>query len=127
MGILQKEAELQEVVQLVGYDALPEKEKSVLDIAKMIREDFLQQSAFDEIDTYCSLQKQYMMLNAIMHMSKLQSEALEKGVTMTMLQGVPSREKISRMKEAKEDTVKKYYEELMVEMEQQVAGLAGGH
>ncbi|MEM0155388.1 MAG: V-type ATP synthase subunit A [Thermoplasmataceae archaeon] len=127
MGILQKEAELQEVVQLVGYDALPEKEKSVLDIAKMIREDFLQQSAFDEIDTYCSLQKQYMMLSSIIHMSKLQNEALEKGITMTMLQSIPSREKISRMKEAKEDTVKKYYEDLILDMDQQVAGLAGGH
>lgn len=127
MGILQKEAELQEVVQLVGYDALPEKEKSVLDIAKMIREDFLQQSAFDEIDTYCSLQKQFMMLSSIIQMGKLQSDALDKGVTMSMLQSIQSREKISRMKEVKEDGVKKYYEELLVEMNQQVAGLKGGH
>jgi V/A-type H+-transporting ATPase subunit A len=126
MGILQKEAELQEVVQLVGYDALPEKEKSVLDIAKMIREDFLQQSAFDDIDTYCSLNKQFMMLSSIIRMGKLQSDALDRGVTMSMLQGIASREKISRMKEVREDDFKNYYEGLMTEMEQQIAGLKGG-
>ena len=126
MGILQKEAELQEVVQLVGYDALPEKEKSVLDIAKMIREDFLQQSAFDEIDTYCSLNKQFMMLSSIIRMGKLQSDALDRGVTMSMLQGIASREKISRMKEVREDDFRNYYEGLMAEMEQQITGLKGG-
>ena len=127
MGILQKEAELQEVVQLVGYDALPEKEKSVLDIAKMIREDFLQQSAFDDIDTYCSLNKQFMMLSSIIKMGKLQSDALDRGVTMSMLQGIASREKISRMKEVREDDFRNYYEGLMAEMEQQITGLKGGH
>lgn len=127
MGILQKEAELQEVVQLVGYDALPEKEKSVLDIAKMIREDFLQQSAFDDVDTYCSLKKQYMMLNSIIQMGKLQSEALDRGITMSMLQSIQSREKISRMKEVREDDFNKYYEELMMEMDKQVSDLKGGH
>ncbi|QRF75216.1 V-type ATP synthase alpha chain [Thermoplasmatales archaeon] len=127
MGILQKEAELQEVVQLVGYDALPEKEKSVLDIAKMIREDFLQQSAFDDVDTYCSLKKQYMMLNSIIQMGKLQSEALDRGITMSMLQSIQSREKISRMKEVREDDFNKYYEELMMEMNKQVSDLKGGH
>jgi V/A-type H+-transporting ATPase subunit A len=126
MGILQKEAELQEVVQLVGYDALPEKEKSVLDIAKMIREDFLQQSAFDDIDTYCSLNKQFMMLSSIIRMGKLQSDALDRGVTMSMLQGIASREKISRMKEVREDDFRNYYEGLMAEMEQQITGLKGG-
>ena len=126
MGILQKEAELQEVVQLVGYDALPEKEKSVLDIAKMIREDFLQQSAFDDIDTYCSLDKQFMMLSSIIRMGKLQSDALDRGVTMSMLQGIASREKISRMKEVREDDFRNYHEGLMAEMEQQITGLKGG-
>lgn len=55
MSTLQKEAELQEIVQLVGYDSLPEKQKNILDIARVIREDFLQQNAFDDIDTYCSI------------------------------------------------------------------------
>ena len=81
MGILQKEAELQEVVQLVGFDALPEREKNILDIARMLREDFLQQSAFDEVDQYCSIKKQYGMLKAILALGKEQSRALEKGLS----------------------------------------------
>jgi len=59
LEILQKESELQEIVQLVGYDALPEPEKGILDTARSIREDYLQQSAFDEVDTYTSIQKQH--------------------------------------------------------------------
>ena len=69
MAILQKEAEINEVVQLVGYDALPEKEKEVLDIAKVIREDYLQQSAFDEVDTYSSTKKQHLMLKSLLMLS----------------------------------------------------------
>ena len=113
MGILQKESELQEVVQLVGYDALPEKEKNVLDIARILREDFLQQSAFDEIDQYCSIGKQYGMLKAIMELGRAQSTALENGISMSQLQNMSVRQKISRMKEVKEEDFKKYSEETM--------------
>ncbi|MBX8643560.1 MAG: V-type ATP synthase subunit A, partial [Thermoplasmata archaeon] len=98
MAILQKEAELQEVVQLVGYDALPEKEKAILDVARMIREDFLQQSAFDEVDSYCSTAKQYGMLRAIIEMSRAQNVAIDRGVTMDKLSALPVRGRISRMK-----------------------------
>ena len=66
LEILQKESELQEIVQLVGYDALPEPEKGILDTARSIREDYLQQSAFDEVDTYTSIQKQHKMLSTIL-------------------------------------------------------------
>lgn len=120
MGTLQKEAELQEVVQLVGYDALPEREKAVLDTARMIREDFLQQSAFDEVDQYCSLRKQYLMLKAIMKMGRAQTEAIEKGAQMRQLQSLPVREKISRMKEVREEDFEKYYSELEKEIEEEV-------
>ncbi|GGM66411.1 ATP synthase subunit A [Thermogymnomonas acidicola] len=124
MGTLQKEAELQEVVQLVGYDALPEREKAVLDTARMIREDFLQQSAFDEVDQYCSLRKQYLMLKAIMKMGRAQTEAIEKGAQMRQLQSLPVREKISRMKEVREEDFEKYYSELEKEIEEEVRPLA---
>ncbi len=120
MAILQKEAELQEVVQLVGYDALPEKEKAVLDIARMIREDFLQQSAFDEVDSYCSPAKQFGMLNAIMEMGRLQNDALERGATMEQLSSLPVREKISRMKETKEEDVEKFFSGLLEEIREQL-------
>jgi V/A-type H+-transporting ATPase subunit A len=116
MGILQKESELQEVVQLVGFDALPEKEKSVLDIARMIREDFLQQSAFDDIDQYCSMQKQYGMISLILEMGRQQALALDKGFTMTQLSSMPSSDKISRMKEVPEDKFKDFQEQLRKEI-----------
>ncbi|MCL5253984.1 MAG: V-type ATP synthase subunit A [Candidatus Thermoplasmatota archaeon] len=123
MGILQKEAELQEVVQLVGYDALPEKEKAILDVARMIREDFLQQSAFDEVDSFCSTSKQYGMLKTIIEMSKRQNEAIDRGVTMEKLSSLPVREKISRMKEIRDSEFKQYYEGLIEEIRNSVAGL----
>ena len=66
MSILQKETELQEIVQLVGPDALPESEKVILEVARMLREDFLQQFAFDEVDAYCPPKKQYWMLKTIL-------------------------------------------------------------
>lgn len=123
MGILQKEAELQEVVQLVGYDALPEREKNTLDIARMIREDFLQQSAFDEVDQYCSIGKQYRMLNAILTLGREQSAALDKGLQMAQIQSIPVRSKISRMKEVKEEEFQVYYDTLMTEMKSQMEDL----
>ena len=126
MGILQKESELQEIVQLVGYDALPEREKSILDIARIIREDFLQQSAFDEIDQYCSINKQFLMLSAIMELSRMQGDAVEKGVTMMQLQGITVRSKISRMKEVREENMQKYFDDVIKEISDEVGRIAGG-
>jgi V/A-type H+-transporting ATPase subunit A len=126
MSTLQKESELQEIVQLVGYDALPEKEKSVLDIARMIREDFLQQSAFDDIDTYCSLGKQYRMLKSIVELGKKQEKAIEKGNTMDQLQRLPSRSRISRMKEVKEPDVKDFFDSLWKDMDSDFSAIIGG-
>ncbi len=126
MSILQKESELQEIVQLVGYDALPEKEKSTLDIARMIREDFLQQSAFDEIDTYCSLHKQYEMLKTIIELGKKQLASIEKGIPMAQLQELPARAKISRMKEVKEKDVDKFFKTLHSELDKDFTTLMGG-
>ncbi|MEM3852079.1 MAG: V-type ATP synthase subunit A [Methanomassiliicoccales archaeon] len=123
MSTLQKEAELQEVVQLVGYDALPEREKAILSVARMIREDFLQQSAFDEVDSYCSVKKQYGMLRIIMEMGRLQNEAIEKGTTMENLSSLPVVEKISRMKEVPEEKFQTYMDELLREMEDEVLAI----
>ncbi len=123
MGILQKESELQEVVQLVGYDALPEKEKAVLDVARMIREDFLQQSAFDEVDTYCSMKKQHLMLDAIINLGRKQSESVDRGFTMNAIQRLQVRQKISRMKEVRDDDFEKYHKEVMEDMNTQFSNL----
>ncbi len=103
MALLQKEAELQEVVQLVGPDALPEKEQAVLMITKMLREDYLQQNAFSDVDARCSLQKQYRMLKTILKYEEKTLAALDLGTQLKKIQELPSRKKIGRMKEISED------------------------
>ncbi|PIN82557.1 hypothetical protein COV61_05655 [Candidatus Micrarchaeota archaeon CG11_big_fil_rev_8_21_14_0_20_47_5] len=99
MALLQKEAELQEIVQLVGPDALPEKEQAVLDATKMIREDFLQQSAYHEIDTYSGMKKQYLMLRNILKFHHKAMDAIELGAGIKAVQKMKVREKIGRAKE----------------------------
>ena len=106
MALLQKEAELQEVVQLVGPDALPEKEQEILITAKMIREDFLQQSAFHEVDTYSSMKKQYLMLKNIMKFHDRASAAVDLGVQLKNVSATKVKERIGRMKEIPEDKIK---------------------
>ncbi|MFX1533022.1 MAG: V-type ATP synthase subunit A [Promethearchaeota archaeon] len=97
MTLLQKEKELQEIVQLVGPDALPEREKIILESARMIREDFLQQSAYSD-DSYCSLEKQYQILKAIMRTAEKLESLIEAGHTSEELQELPVIEQISRLK-----------------------------
>lgn len=103
MGLLQKESELEEIVQLVGPDALPEAEKAILETTRMLREDYLQQFAFHEIDSFCPLEKQYWMLKAILTFYNATSEALKKGAALTQVQELPHKEGISRMKEVPYD------------------------
>ena len=97
MALLQKESELQEIVKLVGPDALPPKERALLESARMIREDFLQQSAFHDIDTYCPEKKQYEMLRIMSKFSDLIQNAIEKNVNMDDIISIKSRESIARM------------------------------
>ena len=97
MSLLQKEAELQEIVQLVGPDALPEKEQAILDVTRMIREDFLQQSAFSDVDASSSLKKQHKMLSAILRFNSRAADALELGVELKAIKGIAVRNEIARM------------------------------
>jgi len=99
MLMLQKEAELQEVVQLVGPDALPEKEQAVLMVTRMLREDYLQQNAYSDIDAKCDLKKQFNMLKMIIKFWDLSSAVLDLGVQIKRIQDLPVRAKIGRMKE----------------------------
>ena len=103
MILLQKEAELQEVVQLVGPDALPEKEQAVLMVTKMLREDYLQQNAYSDIDARCELRKQYLMLRTIMKFNERTNSALDLGVQLKRIHELKVRGAIGRMKEIKED------------------------
>ena len=99
MYLLQKEVELQEIVQLVGPDALPDSEKAILEVTRMIREDFLQQSAYSDTDSFCPLDKQYWMLKTIQAYDTAIGEAIEKGISLKQIGAVPLRAEIARMKE----------------------------
>ncbi len=126
LQLLQKEAELQEIVQLVGVDALPEREKAVLDASRMLREDYLQQSAYDDVDTYSSIQKQYRMLHAILSFADKEQEAIVKGATVAQLQQLPVRTKLSRMKWIPETDLSTLFDQLELEMSSSVASLTAG-
>ncbi len=99
MYLLQKEVELQEIVQLVGPDALPDSEKIILEVTRMIREDYLQQSAFHDIDSFCSLEKQYWMLRAILVYHDRSLRAMNIGVPIDAILKIQARKDIGRMKE----------------------------
>ena len=98
MKILQEESELNEVVQLVGFDVLSDKDKITLDIAQVIREDYLQQDAFDEIDTYASIEKQEKMLKVVYTYATLAQSAVSKGISYDKIVAIGSRGNIARMK-----------------------------
>jgi len=102
MALLQKEAELQEVVQLVGPDALPEKERAVLAATRMIREDYLQQSAFHEVDTFTSLRKQFLMLSSMMSFYDKSISAIDEGVPLRRVQDLSVMNELARLKEVPE-------------------------
>lgn len=119
LEILQREAELQEIVQLIGYDALPEPEKGILDTARSIREDYLQQSAYDEVDTYTSIKKQFLMLQTILEFGRLEAEAIKKGVQSTKIGTLPTRKELSMIKWTKEDLVSAKVEEIKTNMSKQ--------
>ncbi|TVP41082.1 V-type ATP synthase subunit A [Candidatus Nitrosocosmicus arcticus] len=119
LGILQRESELQEIVQLIGYDALPEPEKGILDTARSIREDYLQQSAYDEVDTYTSIKKQFLMLATILEFGRLEADAIKKGVTSTKISSIGARKELSMIKWTKEDQVEQKVEEIKINMNNQ--------
>ena len=98
MAILQEEETLLEIVQLVGSDALPEKQQLVLEVARMVREFFLQQNAFHEVDTYCELEKTKTLMKIMLHYSKLAGTALESGARIQKLLEIKSKDKIVNAK-----------------------------
>jgi V/A-type H+-transporting ATPase subunit A len=119
LGILQRESELQEIVQLIGYDALPEPEKGILDTARSIREDYLQQSAYDEVDTYTSIKKQFLMLATILEFGRSEADAIKKGVTSMKISTIGARKDLSMIKWTKEDEVEPKVEEIRTNMKKQ--------
>jgi V/A-type H+-transporting ATPase subunit A len=124
LEILQKESELQEIVQLVGYDALPEPEKGILDTARSIREDYLQQSAFDEVDTYTSIQKQHKMLSTILEFGRKEADVIKKGSTSAKVGALESRGMIPKMKWTKEEELEKLLNNINSKMKQEFDSLS---
>jgi V/A-type H+-transporting ATPase subunit A len=124
LEILQREAELQEIVQLVGYDALPEPEKGVLDTARSIREDYLQQSAYDEVDTYTSIKKQHHMLSVILEFGRMEAATIKKGILATKISELEVRSMISKMKWTKEEQLEQLINEIKTKMKQQFDNLS---
>lgn len=108
--ILTEEEKLQEIVQLVGSDALPEKEQLTLEVARLLREFFLQQNAFHEVDAFCSLEKSHMILQTILHFSEKANEALKSGARVKSILETKSRNKIADAKFEKD--YKKILEEV---------------
>ena len=98
MEVLQKEAELQEIVQLVGSDALPEEQQITIEVARMIREVFLQQNAYDAVDTFCDMTKQYDMMKAIKKFSDLSYAAQSAGVLPQQIMGVKAKNELPQIK-----------------------------
>jgi len=123
LEILQRESELEEIVQLVGYDALPEPEKGILDTARSLREDYLQQSAYDEVDTYTSIRKQFLMLSVILEFGKMEADAIKKGVRSSRIGALDARKLISKIKWTPEDQVEQLLREIKTSMSQQFEGL----
>ncbi len=102
MEILQKESELQEIVQLVGSDALPEDQQLTMEVARMLREIFLQQNAFHPVDTFCTMDHQYGLIKAILKYSDMANNALESGVPLEDITSVKSKDDLSKVKFEKE-------------------------
>ena len=123
MRLLQTEAELNEIVQLVGVDALSHGDRLILETARSIREDFLHQNSFHEVDTYTSLHKQYRMMKLILTFYKEANEAIKQGVTIQKLTKMDVIERIGRAKYVEEMNVDKSYDEIEREIKTEVAEL----
>ncbi len=125
MRLLQEEAELDEIVRLVGVDALSFKDRLTLEVARMLREDYLHQNAFDEIDTYTSLDKQYRMLTLILDYQLKGQKAIAAGAELSKVAGLPVREKIGRAKYILENELEKF-DAIETELTDQMAQLTEG-
>ncbi|MDI9369560.1 MAG: V-type ATP synthase subunit A [Synergistaceae bacterium] len=122
MTLLEEEDNLREIVRLVGVDALSKEERLVLETAKSLREDFLHQNAFHEIDTYASMEKQYKMLRTILLFHSIAMDALRKGATMNDVFNLPVREAIARMRYLEEKDIGRI-DEIENQIKTEVAGI----
>ena len=125
MTILQEEAELNEIVQMVGMDALSPTDRLKMEAARSIREDFLHQNSFHEIDTYTPLRKQYLMMKLVLAFYEKSVDALNKGADMNTLIAMPVREKIGRYKYTTDADIESEYKNVEEELDKEVAAAFG--
>ena len=123
MSLLQQESSLQEVVRLVGRDALSDDDKLKLNVTKSIREDYLQQNAFHDVDTFCSLKKQNIMLDLILYNYDRSLEALSNGVEIDKLENLPVHERITRAKFVSEEEIEKLLD-IKAEVDKEISQLS---
>ena len=121
MSLLQEEDNLNEIVQLVGKDSLSPNDQLTLETAKMVREDFLQQNAFMDVDSYSSHDRQMRMLAMILEFDKLARDAISKGASLAPMLGIPAKEKIGRAKFVEADKYVAEYAAIAEEMEREIA------
>lgn len=125
MKLLQEEAELDEIVRLVGMDALSSRDRVKLEAARSVREDYLHQNAFHEIDTYTSFHKQYLMMRLILSFYRLSLEAVDKGGDIEHIVKLPVREAVGRMKYVDESRADAEFESIYAEMEREIRAEEG--
>ena len=125
MSLLQEEAELDEIVKMVGMDALSPTDRLKMEAARSIREDFLHQNSFHEIDTYTSLRKQYLMMKLVLAFYEEASEALGQGASMQILINMEVRERIGRYKYTLDADIETEYEKILNELHTEIAGAFG--
>ncbi len=126
MKILQNEAELEEIVKLVGMDALSAPDRLVLETARSVREDYLHQDAFHEVDTYTSIEKQYLMMKLILKYYDQSAEALSKGADIESLVNMEVRERIGRYKYTPVDKINDEYNNISAELKNEINKVMAG-
>ena len=124
LAMLQEESSLNEIVQLVGKDSLSAGDQITLELARMIREDFLQQNSFADVDAYSAYDRQGRMMGIIRFYDAHCRSAAERGGSLSELFAIPAREKIGRMKSVAEEQYKDAYANLLVEMEEEIGAIA---
>lgn len=125
MSLLQDEAELEEIVQMVGMDALSPADRLKMEAARSIREDFLHQNSFHDVDTYTPLRKQYLMMKLVLAFYEKSMDALNKGAAMNALLAMAVRERIGRYKYTVTDKIESDYESIMSKLDAEIADTFG--
>jgi V/A-type H+-transporting ATPase subunit A len=125
LRILQREAELEELVRLVGIEALSPEDRLLMEVARMIREDFLHQNAYHEVDTFTPLEKQYLLLEVILKFYRKAQEVLRRGVELARIIDLPVREEIAKLRYVPH-AQKEVFQRVMVRIDEESLSLVEG-